>query len=77
MSVGSNYGRRSGDREGLIHAYDEEEGLGLTDLTESDDEGHPSYANGKMNGTTNGSNGGARRSFSEPPERPRRKSSSR
>jgi len=36
MSVGSNAFGRGGDREGLIHAYDEEEnaGFGLTDLTE-------------------------------------------
>ncbi|CAL3964770.1 unnamed protein product [Diplocarpon coronariae] len=70
ISVGSTY-RRSGDREGLIHAYDEEEGLGLTDLTESDDESHP-HANGKLN--RNG-NGGVKRSFSEPIEQPRKSSS--
>ncbi|KAL1859604.1 hypothetical protein VTK73DRAFT_7528 [Phialemonium thermophilum] len=37
LSLGSN---RGGDREGLIHAYDEEEavGFGLTDLAEESDE---------------------------------------
>lgn len=77
MSMGSNgFGR--GDREGLIHAYDEEEnntGFGLTDLaTDSDDDAPPSSAkipNGKMNGNGN------KRSFSEPIEREERKSSSR
>jgi len=41
-----------GDREGLIHAYDEENGLGLTDLTESEDEGRK--GNGKVYENTNG-----------------------
>ena len=75
MSVGSNgYGR--GDREGLIHAYDEEEeniGFGLTDLAEdSDDDNPPKNANGKMNGNGNGS----KKSFTEPieEERPRKSS---
>ncbi|EKD20201.1 uncharacterized protein L3040_007199 [Drepanopeziza brunnea f. sp. 'multigermtubi'] len=73
LSSGSAYGRRSGDREGLIHAYDEEGGLGLDDLTESDDEGlFPPPVNGKMNGSANGS---AKRSFSEPIETPRKSSS--
>ncbi|KAL2074315.1 hypothetical protein VTL71DRAFT_8093 [Oculimacula yallundae] len=73
MSVGSGYGR-SGDREGLIHAYDEEEGLGLTELTEdSDDDPHP-HANGKMNGNGNGSASASKRSFSEPQDRPRKSS---
>lgn len=75
MSMGSNgFGR--GDREGLIHAYDEEEnnaGFGLTDLaTDSDDDAPPPSAktpNGKMNGN--------KRSFSEPLEHESRKSSSR
>lgn len=62
MSVGSNgYGRGS-DREGLIHAYDEEEntGFGLTDLAEdSDEDDPPKSANGKMNGN------GHTRSFSD------------
>lgn len=74
LSMGSNgYGR--GDREGLIHAYDEEEntGFGLTDLTEdSDEDNPPKHANGKMNGNGN------KRSMSEPIEQERpRKSSSR
>jgi hypothetical protein len=48
-----------GDRQGLIRAYDEEEaaGLGLTDLTESDDEGLMNGANGS-NGAANGSANG-------------------
>lgn len=79
MSMGSNgFGR--GDREGLIHAYDEEEsnvGFGLTDLaTDSDDDAPPPSAktpNGKMNGNGHGN----KRSFSEPIERENRKSSSR
>jgi hypothetical protein len=63
MSVGSNAYGRGGDREGLIHAYDEEEnaGFGLTDLTEdSDDEGAPPRS---MNGKANGN--GNKKSFSE------------
>jgi hypothetical protein len=76
MSMGSNGFGRGSDREGLIHAYDEEEnnaGFGLTDLTEdSDDDAPPKSANGKMNGNGN------KRSFSEPLERERpRKSSPR
>lgn len=72
MSVGSTGYGRSGDREGLIHAYDEEEGLGLAELTEdSDDEMR--HANGKLNGNGNGS--ASKRSFSEPIERPRKSSS--
>ncbi|RDW84576.1 putative DUF803 membrane protein [Coleophoma cylindrospora] len=68
MSTGS-YGR--GDREGLIHAYDEEEntGFGLTDLADSDDDA-PIHANGSK--STNGANIGSKRSFSEPLERPSR-----
>lgn len=57
-SVGSNHG---GDREGLIHAYDEEEatGLGLTDLTEDDDDDDDPRspmigAHPQMNGSANG-----------------------
>lgn len=66
------YGR--GDRQGLIHAYDEEEGLGLTDLTEdSDDDDHPPRsANGKING--NGKASEPKRSFGEPAEVQRTKS---
>ncbi|KAF7930948.1 uncharacterized protein EAE98_001749 [Botrytis deweyae] len=73
MSMGSNgYGR--GDREGLIHAYDEEEnaGFGLADLADdSDDDSLPPRAmNGKINGHS------SKKSFSEPleQERPSRSS---
>lgn len=62
-TVSSNGYGRGGDREGLIHAYNEEEniGFGLTDLAEdSDDESPPKHANGTMNG-----NGNGKRSFSE------------
>lgn len=75
--MGSNGYVRGSDREGLIHAYDEEEnlGFGLTDLAEdSEDEDDPPKAvpNGKMNGNGN------KRSFSEPIEQERsRKSTSR
>lgn len=73
MSMGSNgFGR--GDREGLIHAYDEEEnvGFGLADLAEDSDDDPlpPRTMNGKING--NGSN----RSFSEPLEQDRPSKSS-
>lgn len=74
MSVGSAYGK-SGDREGLIHAYDEEEGLGLTALTEDSDDDSHLHSNGKMNGNGNGSASAAKRSFSEPIDRPRKSSS--
>jgi len=74
MSVGSGYGR-TGDREGLIHAYDEEEGLGLTELTEDSEDDSHIHANGKMNGNGNGSASASKRSFSEPIERPRKSSS--
>lgn len=52
LSMGS-YGR-GGDREGLIHAYDEEEhtGFGLTDLPEDSEEDISTDA--KLNGTANG-----------------------
>lgn len=46
------WGNGGDDREGLIHAYDEEHGLGLTDLTESEDEAH--RGNGKVYENTNG-----------------------
>lgn len=75
MSMGSNGYGRGGDREGLIHAYDEEEntGFGLTDLTEdSDEDVHPRTSNGKLNGKMNGS----KRSFSEPIEHERSRSRS-
>jgi len=68
LSMGSNGYGRGGDREGLIHAYDEEEnvGFGLTDLTEEDyEEAPPRNSNGKMNGNGNGN----KRSFSEPLDR--------
>lgn len=77
ISMGSiGYGR-SGDREGLIRAYDEEEstGLGLTDLAEdSDDDAPPRSTNGKAkaNGNGNSNGNGDKRSFSEPLERTRR-----
>lgn len=69
----SSYGR-GGDREGLIHAYDEEEntGFGLTDLAEDSDEERPIHANGSKN--SNPANIGSKRSFSEPIERPARSS---
>ena len=78
-SMGS-YGR-AGDREGLIHAYDEEEnvGFGLTDLTEDSDEDAPlrgvyGKVNGNENGNGNGNGNGNKRSFSEPIERPKKSS---
>lgn len=81
MSLGSNYGR-SGDREGLIRAYDEEEnmGFGLTDLTEdTDEEGEHRAANGKingkLNGTANGNGSANRRSLASPLERSRSRGS--
>lgn len=82
MSVGSSSYRRTGDREGLIQAYDEEEnmGFGLTDLTEdTDDEAGHSGTNGRLNGRLNGppnGNGSAkRRSLAEPVERSRSRGS--
>lgn len=58
LSMGSQGYGRGGDRQGLIHAYDEEEntGFGLTDLADdSDSEDAPlrtpdGKPNGKMNG---------------------------
>jgi hypothetical protein len=78
-SMGSNGYGRAGDREGLIHAYDEEEnvGFGLTDLTEDSDEDAPLRSvNGKANGIENGNGNGSgnKRSFSEPIERPKKSS---
>lgn len=54
--------QRWGDREGegLIHAYDEENGLGLADLTESEEES--ARAEGKV--YENGNAGGSRKSLS-------------
>jgi hypothetical protein len=70
--MGSNGFARGSDREGLMHAFDEEEnvGFGLEDLA-SDDEDNPpkEVINGKANGNGN------KRSFSEPQERPRKSSS--
>jgi hypothetical protein len=69
LSSGSNGYGRGGDREGLIHAYDEEEnvGFGLTDLAEdSDEDAPPRSANGKANG-----NGNGKRSFGGPTEQDR------
>ena len=73
---GSHANARTEDRQGLIHAYDEEEnlGFGLTDLTEdSDDEGAPPMSsNGKSNGKAKVPNGNNdKRSFSEPVPRER------
>ncbi len=62
LSTGS-LGR--GDREGLIHSYDEENaGFGLTDLAEDSEEDTPVHLNGSANGNT-------KRSFSEPLDRGR------
>ena len=69
LSMGSNGYGRGGDREGLIHAYDEEEnvGFGLTDLAEdSDEDAPPRSANGKANG-----NGIGKTSFSPSTEQER------
>ena len=75
ISMGSQGYERSGDREGLIRAYDEEEnaGFGLTDLAEDSDEEHRN-ANGMLNANGNG-NGNVKRSFSEPIDRARNSSS--
>jgi hypothetical protein len=77
MSLGSNgFGR--GDREGLIHAYDEEEnvGFGLADLGEDSDESDDDLPppTRPMNGKANGHS--SKKSFSEPleTERPSRSS---
>ncbi len=73
LSVGSNGFGRGSDREGLIHAYDEEEniGFGLTDLAEdSEEDDPPKNTNGKINGNGN------KRSFSEPIEEERSRKSS-
>jgi len=75
ISMGSNGYGRGGDREGLIHAYDEEEntGFGLTDLTEeSDEDVHPRTSNGKLNGKMNES----KRGYNEPIEHDRSRSRS-
>ena len=50
-------GSQNGDREGLIHAYDEEEaaGFGLTDLAEESDDDLRRPSNGHANGRVNGS----------------------
>lgn len=63
-----SYGHGASDRDGLIHAYDEEEnavgGFGLTDLAEDSDEDDAiPMANG--NGKTISANVGVRRSLSE------------
>jgi hypothetical protein len=80
LSLGS-YGR-SGDREGLIRAYDEEEsnvGFGLTDLAAEDTDEEPlppGAVNGKVNGNNRNGNAtpGSKRSFSEPVERTKNRS---
>jgi hypothetical protein len=72
MSVGSGYGRNTGDREGLIRAYDEEEntGFGLTDLaSDSDEEVHAHKSNGKIYANGNGHVNTSKRSFTETTER--------
>jgi magnesium transporter len=54
-----------GDREGLIHAYDEENGLGLTDLEgDSEEEARRGSMNGKV--YANGNGNGSKHSFAEP-----------
>jgi len=76
MSMGSNGFGRGGDREGLIHAYDEEEnnaGFGLTDLTEDSDDDAPPPSAKIPNGLANGN--GNKKSFSEPIESERPKKS--
>jgi len=67
-----SYGGERGDREGLMHSYDVEEGrdaFGLEELAEDSDEdddkkingnGNGLYGNGKAN-----ANVGVKRSFSE------------
>lgn len=66
-SVGS-YGR-GGDREGLIHAYDEEAGrdgaFGLEELAEDSEEDSDDLRKTNGNGKANGANVGVKRSFSE------------
>ena len=53
LSSGSGYGDR-GDRQGLIHSYDEENGgFGLTSLSEDSDE-EELKAQSDMNGRSNG-----------------------
>jgi hypothetical protein len=77
LSVGSNSYGRTGDREGLIRAYDEEEnmGFGLTDLAEDTEEEEREHtgANGKANGTANGN---IKRGFNSPLERSRSRGAS-
>lgn len=67
-----SYGHGASDRDGLIHAYDEEEnavgGFGLTDLAEDSDEDDAiPMVNGNANGNgkTMSANVGVRRSLSE------------
>jgi hypothetical protein len=69
----------AGDREGLIHAYDEEEntGFGLTDLTEDSDDNDgeagpltPNPLRSHPNGLANGNGNGHGKMSFEPP-RPR------
>ena len=70
--MGSNGFVRGSDREGLMHAFDEESnvGFGLEDLASDEDNPPKEAMNGKANGNGN------KKSFSEPLER-QRKSSSR
>jgi len=64
-----SYGRGASDRDGLIHAYDEEEhnaGFGLTDLAEDSDEDDVlPNGNANGNGKLMSANVGVRRSFTE------------
>jgi hypothetical protein len=65
LSMGSQGYGRGGDRQGLIHAYDEEEntGFGLTDL--ADDSGSEDAPLRTPNGKPNGKMNGHKHSFSE------------
>lgn len=51
-SIGSGYGRS--DRDGLIRSYDDEENVGLNDLTEESENDAPLRLNGKSKAKANG-----------------------
>ncbi|KFY10719.1 hypothetical protein V491_07505 [Pseudogymnoascus sp. VKM F-3775] len=51
-SIGSGYGRS--DRDGLIRSYDDEENVGLNDLTEESENDAPLRPNGKSRSKANG-----------------------
>jgi hypothetical protein len=51
-STGSGYGRS--DRDGLIRSYDDEENVGLNDLTEESENDAPLRLNGKSKSKSNG-----------------------